>query len=87
MHCVLAVLSFGHSLFWGTTFPSQALYGDVKDIGRYGGFHYNSEAPEHLIAPAPEKMKSPSIFLSHEGEHHCESQSIKHCEVLRNHND
>lgn len=27
----------------GTTSPAQALYGDMKHIGRYGGFHYTRE--------------------------------------------
>lgn len=83
----LAALIFGHSLLWDITLPSWALHGDIRHIGRDGAFQCSSEAPKHLIVLAPEKIECPTISPSHEGEHHCERQSIKHCEMLRHHNE
>lgn len=82
-----SALIFGHSLLWDITLPSWALHGDIRHIGRDGAFQCSSEAPEHLVVSAPEKIECPTISPSHEGEHHCERQSIKHCEMLRHHNE
>lgn len=82
----LAALIFGHSLLWGITFPSQALCGDIKDIGREGAFQCSREAPKQLIVPAPEKLNV-LLFPHLIKENTFERLFIKHCEMLRNHKD